>query len=65
MEWSNYFRTLERIYRIKFDSAWKSTIKHHFTEDNHLITEQDMYEHTQRTILSYCFRKLNNEKLNK
>jgi|GEM_PF-3201043 hypothetical protein len=61
MEWSNYFRTLERIYEIKIDSTLRNTIKNHFTEELYLFSEQDMYELTPKAIQFYCYRKINNK----
>jgi hypothetical protein len=63
MEYSNYFRTLEIIYKVKLDSTLRNTIQNHFTEELNLFTEQDMYEHSRKAILSYCFRKINSEKI--
>ena len=63
MEYANYFRTLEKIYNVKLDSTLRNTIQNHFIEELNLFTEQDMYEHTQKAILSYCFRKINNQKI--
>ena len=65
MVYSNYFRTLEIIYKVKLNSTLRNTIQNHFIEELNLFTEQDMYEHTKKTILSYCFRKINSKKLNK
>ena len=63
MQYSNYFRTLEIIYKVKLDSTLRNTIQNHFTEELNLFTEQDMYEQASKAIQSYCFRKINNEKI--
>jgi len=63
MEWSNYFRTLENVYKIKFDSTLKDTIKNHFTEELNLFTEQDMYEQTRKIVQAYRFSRINHRKI--
>lgn len=62
MEWSNYFRTLEIMYKMKFDSTIKYTIKNHFIEELNLFTEQDMYEQTKKIVQAYRYSKINNRK---
>ena len=62
MEWSNYFNTLESIYKMKFDSPVKNAIKNHFTEELQLFTEQDMFERTLKIRQSYCFSIINTRK---
>ena len=62
MEYSNYFSTLESIYKMKFDSTLKHTIKNHFTEELQLFTEQDMFERALKIRKSYCFSIINGRK---
>lgn len=57
MKWTNYFNTLEKMYRIKIDSKLQDTIQHHFGTDLGLYTEQDMYEQSRKIIESYQFSK--------
>ena len=63
MDYSNYFRTLEIIYKVKLDSTLRNTIQNHFIEELNLFTEQDMYEQHQKAIQSYFFRKINSKKI--
>ena len=63
MEWSNYLRSLEHIYKIEFDSTLKNTIKNYFTEELSLFTEQDMFERTIQTRQSYGISKIKREKI--
>lgn len=61
MNWSNYFKSLEEMYRIKIDSTLRSAIKNNFTEDCNIFTEQDMYEQTRKIVQTYQYSKINNK----
>ena len=63
MEWSNYLRSLEHIYKIEIDSTIKNTIKNYFTEEPDLFTEQDMFERTIQIRQSYGISKIKREKI--
>lgn len=62
MDWNKYINTLENIYRIKIDSQLRNAIINHFIEDLNLNTEQDMYEQSNKLILSSYYSKINGKK---
>lgn len=62
MDWNKYINTLENIYRIKIDSQLRNAIINHFIEDLNLNTEQDMYNQTNKLILSSYYSKINGKK---
>ena len=65
MNWSNYFRKIETMYKIKIDSTIRSTIINQFTEEYYLFTEEDIFELSRKNIQSYLYSKINNNKIKK
>lgn len=65
MNWSNYFRKIETMYKIKIDSTIRSTIINQFTEEYYLFTEEDIFELSRKNIQSYLCNKINNNKIKK
>lgn len=44
MNWDNYFKTLEKTYKIKINQELRNTLKEHFGANLNIYTEQDLYE---------------------
>ena len=61
MNWNNYFRSLERAYRIEINRELRNTIREHFGENLNIYTEQDMYEQSRKIIQNYKDKYLNNQ----
>lgn len=62
MRWNNYFKSLERMYRIEINQNLQNTITEHFGESLDIYTDQDMYEQARKIILSYKNQRLNKDK---
>ena len=62
MRWNNYFKSLEKMYRIEINQNLQNTITEHFGESLDIYTDQDMYEQARKIILSYKNQRLNKEK---
>lgn len=62
MEWKNYFKSLEKMYRIEINQNLQNTIMEHFGDNLNIYTDQDMYEQSRKIIQSYKNRKLNIDK---
>lgn len=58
MEYKNYFRWLEEIYRIEINQELRNVITNHFGDNLNIYTEQDMYEQSRKLILNYRDRYL-------
>jgi len=58
MNWDNYFRTLEKTYKIEINQELRSTLKEHFGANLNIYTEQDLYEQSRKIIQNnndkYC-----------
>lgn len=61
MNWSNYFRELEIVYRIEINQEFRNTIQEHFVENLNIYTEQDMYEQSRKIIQNYKDKYLKNQ----
>lgn len=61
MNWSNYFRELEIVYRIEINQELRNTIQEHFVENLNIYTEQDMYEQSRKIIQNYKDKYLKNQ----
>ena len=62
MRWNNYFKSLEKMYRIEINQNLQNTITEHFGESLDIYTDQDMYEQARKIILSYNNQRLNKDK---
>lgn len=62
MQWNNYFKSLEKMYRIEINQNLQNTITEHFGESLDIYTDQDMYEQARKIILSYKNQRLNKDK---
>ena len=62
MRWNNYFKSLEKMYRIEINQTLQNTITEHFGESLDIYTDQDMYEQARKIILSYKNQRLNKDK---
>lgn len=62
MRWNNYFKSLEKMYRIEINQNLQNTITEHFGESLDIYTDQDMYEQARKIILSYKNQRLNKDK---
>ena len=45
MEYKNFFKWLELVYRVDITKNLQNTIKEHFGDDLNIYTDQDLYEH--------------------
>ena len=61
MSWNNYFKSLEKTYRIEINQELRNTIREHFGENLNIYTEQDMYEQSRKIIQNYKDKYLNNQ----
>lgn len=50
MNWNNYFKKLEKCYRIEITQQIRNIIKEHFGTNFNIYTEQDMYEQSRKII---------------
>ena len=57
MKWSNYFRWLEKNYRIEINQELRNIIEEHFGNNTNVYTEQDLYEQTRKIIQDYKYKK--------
>ena len=62
MQWNNYFKSLEKMYRIEINQNLQNTITEHFGESLDIYTDQDMYEQARKIILTYKNQRLNKDK---
>lgn len=62
MQWNNYFKSLEIMYRIEINQGLQNTIMEHFGDNLNIYTDQDMYEQSRKIIQSYKNQKLNIDK---
>lgn len=62
MRWNNYFKSLEKMYRIEINQNLQNTITEHLGESLDIYTDQDMYEQARKIILSYKNQRLNKDK---
>lgn len=62
MQWNNYFKSLEIMYRIEINQGLQNTIMEHFGDNLNIYTDQDMYEQARKIIQSYKNQKLNIDK---
>lgn len=53
MEYKNYFKWLEDIYRIEINQELRNTLKEHFGENLNIYTVQDLYEQARKIIQTY------------
>ena len=61
MSWNNYFKSLEKTYRIEINQELRNTIREHFGENLNIYTEQDMYEQSRKIIQNYKDKYLKNQ----
>jgi len=53
VEYKNYFKWLENVYRIEISQELRNVITNHFGDNLNIYTEQDMYEQSRKLIESY------------
>lgn len=53
MKSKNYFKWLERTYRIEINQNLRNAIVNYFGENLNIYTEQEMYEQSQKVIHNY------------
>lgn len=53
MEYNNFFRWLESVYRIDITKELQNTIKEHFGDNLRIYTDQDLYEQSRKIIRNY------------
>lgn len=60
MEYKNFFKWLELVYKIDITKNLQNTIREHFGEDLDIYTDQDLYEQSRKIIQTYKYKYLNN-----
>ena len=50
MEYNNFFKLVESVYRIEITKNLQNTIKEHFGDDLNIYTDQDLYEQSRKII---------------
>lgn len=53
MEYKNFFRWLELVYRMDINIEIRNTLKEHFGNNLNIYTDQDLYEQSRKIIQSY------------
>lgn len=53
MEYKNFFKWLERVYRIEINKNLQKTLTEHFGDNLNIYTEQDLYEQSKKVIQKY------------
>lgn len=53
MEYKNFFRWLELVYRVDINSELRNTLMEHFGDNLNIYTDQDLYEQSRKIIQSY------------
>jgi len=53
VEYKNYFKWLENVYRIEISQELRNVITNHFGDNLNIYIEQDMYEQSRKLIESY------------
>lgn len=53
MRYNNYFKWLEKAYRIEINQELRNNVVSHFGENLNIYTEQDMYEQSRKIIQNY------------
>ena len=53
MEYNNFFKWVETVYRIDITKNLQNTIKEHFGDDLNIYTDQDLYEQSRKIIQDY------------
>ena len=53
MKYTNFFRWLEKSYRVPINSELRNTLVEYFGENLNIYTEQDLYEQSRKIIHSY------------
>ena len=53
MEYNNFFKWVESVYRIDITKNLQNTIKEHFGDDLNIYTDQDLYEQSRKIIQDY------------
>ena len=62
MEYKNFFKWLEKTYKIEINSELRNTLEEHFGESLNLYTNQDLYEQGRNIIQSYTDKYTNKYK---
>ena len=55
MDYNNFFRWLELVYRIDINSELRNTLEEHFGENLNIYTDQDLYEQSRKIIQNYQY----------
>ncbi len=61
MNYNNYFKWIERYYRIPITKELRNTLTEHFGEDLDIYTEQDLYEQSRKHIESFKDKYINHK----
>jgi hypothetical protein len=59
MEYKNFFRWLELLYKIDINRELRSALVEHFGVDLDIYTEQDLYEQSRKIIQTYKDKCIN------
>ena len=59
MEYKNFFRWLELLYKIDINRELRSALVEHFGVDLDIYTEQDLYEQSRKIIQTYKDKYIN------
>lgn len=53
MEYKNFFKWLELVYRIEINKELRNTLEEHFGDNLNIYTDQDLYEQSRKIIQNY------------
>lgn len=53
MEYKNFFKWLELVYRIDINKNLQDTLTEHFGDNLNIYTDQDLYEQSRKIIQKY------------
>ena len=61
MEYNNFFKWLELVYRIDINKELQNTLTEHFGDNLNIYTDQDLYEQSRKIIQNYKDKYLHNK----
>lgn len=56
MDYKNFFKWLELVYRIDINSELRNALTEHFGENLNIYTDQDLYEQSREIIQNYKYK---------